>query len=274
MTAQTPLDPNPRPRTAARVISIATIALGAAVIAGTLGSTAVSATAQMSRVSDNQAVTVAGVSRLEADVAGGGLVIAFDDVARAELDVDRAGDAPGWTLDQRGDTLRVSSPEGGWFRGDRGGSSATLTLPRELEDGVLDAAFDVSGGTLNLVGTYRALAIDLAGGRVTVDATAPSVELTVAGGTARADLVGVDDASFELAGGELTAALRGDAPGETDIEVTAGSADITLPDDVYRVSVDDGTGRVDNRLLTTTDAGAPSVDVTATFGAVLLRPAT
>ena len=101
-----------------------------------------------------------------------------------------------------------------------------------------------------------------------------SGELTVAGGTARADLVGVDDASFELAGGELTAALRGDAPSETDIEVTAGSADITLPDDVYRVSVDDGTGRVDNRLLTTSEAGAPSVDVTATFGAVLLRPAT
>ncbi|MBM3714982.1 MAG: hypothetical protein FJW64_04475 [Actinobacteria bacterium] len=286
-----------RPRTAARIISIATTVLGAAVIAGTLGSTAVSAAAGM-RGSDDTRVGVVGVTDLDVDVAGARLTVAFADVATAQLTVDGArgrsddrggpgdrgrrggtadaarggdGDRGGWRMERDGDTLEVTSPEGTWFAaGPR--SAATLTLPLDLADGVLDAEFDIGAGSLDLAGEYRSLTVDVAGGRVDVDGTATSLDLTVTGGQAAVALADVAEARMELAGGRLSAALTGEAPRRTDIELTAGSADVLLPDEAYRVTVDDGMGEVDDRLPAADGAaGAPRVNVSATFGSVVLR---
>ena len=79
-----------------------------------------------------------------------------------------------------------------------------------------------------------------------------------------------DHAAIEVAGGEVTAQLRGSTPSRTDVELTAGSIDLRLPDDDYRVSVDDGLGQVDNGLRESSTATA-EVDVTATMGEVRLR---
>ncbi|MEX0151072.1 hypothetical protein [Microbacterium sp. LMI1-1-1.1] len=297
-----------RPRTAARIISIATTVLGAAVIAGTLGSTAVSAAAGM-RGSDDTRVGVAGVTDLDVDVAGARLTVAFADVATAQLTVDGArgrsddrgsgvrgrsddrggpsdrgrrggsadaareddGDRGGWRMERDGDTLEVTSPEGTWFSaGPR--SAATLTLPLDLAEGVLDAEFDIGAGSLDLAGEYRSLTVDVAGGRVDVDGTATSLDLTVTGGQAAVALADVAEARMELAGGRLSTAFTGEAPRRTDIELTAGSADVLLPDEAYRVTVDDGMGEVDDRLQAADGAaGAPRVNVSATFGSVVLR---
>lgn len=294
MTDSSPATPE-RPRTAARVISIATTVLGVVVIAGTLGGTAVSATAGVRSSGEARATDVTGVTDLDVDVAGARLTVVFDDVATAQLTVDGGrggdrggpgdrsrrgdgdrgrgsdGDSGGWRMERDGDTLEVTSPEGTWFAsGPR--STATLTLPTELADGVLDAEFDIGAGSLDLAGEYRSLTVDLAGGRFDADGAATALDLTVAGGQADVTLADVDEARVELAGGRLAAELTGDAPRRTDVEVTAGSADVVLPDAAYRVTTDDGMGEVDDRLRASDGAaGDPRVEVSATFGSVVLR---
>lgn len=121
-----------------------------------------------------------------------------------------------------------------------------------------------------MTGDFGDVTVEVAGGTASVDVAARDVDLTVSGGSASARIQDAETASFEVAGGELTATLDGVTPTRTDVEVTAGSADITLPDDEYRVRIDDGLGAVDNGLRTSSSAVA-EVDVQATMGSVRLR---
>ena len=115
----------------------------------------------------------------------------------------------------------------------------------------------------------RGLTVNLAGGAVELSGRAETLEVTVAGGAASAEMENVDTASFEVAGGELTAGLSGRTPSRTTVTVTAGSADITLPEDEYRVVNTDGIGSVDSSLRTSSSAKAV-VDVEAALGQVSL----
>lgn len=277
MTVQTPLDPTPPPApaptprrrsTAALAVSIVTIVIGGCAILGTLGSSGLSAIGVMrdnaSGASVQQSET-RGVRDLDIDVTGGALSVEYGDVSEAQLDGDGAGV---WTLERRGDTLHVSSPDRG-FRSWSGGASATLTLPQSLVRSGVDARIDVTGGSLDATGDFGAVSVKLSGGTATLSGHARSLDLSVAGGSASADVSDVDTAAFELAGGDLTATLTGSTPTRTTIDVTAGSVDLTLPEDTYRV-IHDGPGSLDSALATSSTA-TPRVDVQTALGSVTLR---
>jgi hypothetical protein len=280
MTAQTPLpapaapEP-PRRRGAAFAVSVVTIVVGAFVAVGTLAGTGVSAVASMADwrgdtssydvSSDSSALAL---TDLQIDLAGGELTVEYGDVESAQLDADSRG-RQGWTFDQEGDSLRVASPSGSFVDAGRG-ARATLTLPWDLEGSGITADIRVTGGALELTGGFGDATVEVAGGVATLDGAARDIDVTVTGGSATAAIMDAEAAAFEVAGGELTATLSGVTPTRTDVEVTAGSADITLPDDEYRVRVDDGVGSVDNGLRTSSSATA-TVDVTATMGSVRLR---
>ncbi|KTS03710.1 hypothetical protein [Microbacterium testaceum] len=280
MTTQTPLEPTPveptpPPAQTSRrgtvlAVSIVTIVVGAIALVGTVGGTAITAAATLADTRSGVnagSVSARGLTDLSVDVAGGSLTIEYGDGTDATLEAggNRRG---GWTFERTGDTLRVSSPRGAFVDWDRS-PGATLTLPRSLKGSPLDGRIDVTGGTLDLDAEMRALTVNLAGGAVDLSGSAETLEVTVAGGAATADVEDVDTATFEVAGGELTAGLSGATPSRTTVTVTAGSADITLPDDEYRVVNQDGIGSVDNSLRTSSSAKAV-VDVEAALGQVSL----
>lgn len=280
MTAQTPLptpaapEP-PRRRGAAFAVSVATIVVGAVVAVGTLAGTGVSAVAGMADwrgetssydvSSDSSALSL---TDLQIDLAGGELTVEYGDVESPQLDADSRG-RQGWTFDQDGNSLRVASPSGSFVDAGRA-ARATLTLPWDLDGSGIAADIRVTGGALELTGGFGDVTVEVAGGVATLDGAARDIDVTVTGGSATAEIIDADTAAFEVAGGELTATLSGVTPTRTDVEVTAGSADVMLPDDEYRVRVDDGAGSVDNGLRTSSSATA-TVDVTATMGSVRLR---
>jgi len=271
----TPLEPTPPPAQTSRrgtvlAVSIVTIVVGAIALVGTVGGTAITAAATLADTRsgvDAGSVSARGLTDLTVDVAGGSLTVEYGDVVDATLDAGTSARG-GWTFERTGDTLHVSSPRGAFVDWSRS-PGATLTLPRSLTDTPLDARIDVTGGTLDLDADTRRLTVNLAGGAVDLTGTAETLDVTVAGGAASAEVTGVDTAAFEVAGGELTAGLSGATPSRTSVTVTAGSADITLPDDEYRVLKQDGMGSLDNSLRTSSSAKAV-VDVEAALGQVSL----
>lgn len=275
-TLPTPVAPEPpRRRGAAFAVSVMTIVVGSCVALATLAGTGVSAVARMAdwrgdtssyEVSPDSSAS--SLTDLEIDLAGGELTVEYGDVESAQLDADGRG-PQGWTFDQDGDSLRVASPSGSFVDAGRG-PRATLILPWELDGSGITADIRVTGGALELTGGFGDVTVEVAGGVATLDGAARDIDVTVTGGSATAAIMDAEAAAFEVAGGELTATLSGVTPTRTDVEVTAGSADITLPDDEYRVRVDDGLGAVDNGLRTSSSATA-TVDVTATMGSVRLR---
>ncbi|PTT13472.1 hypothetical protein DBR36_17085 [Microbacterium sp. HMWF026] len=271
MSIDTPPPAPPRRRGAAFAISIVTIVAGGFIALGTFLGTGLSAAHGMASsrwdatVGDqvSSAAESGTLSSLDVQVAGARLSIVSGDVEAPELDAATSG-PNAWTLERDGDHLRVVSPTGSFIDPD---SRATLTLPRGSS---VDADVRVSGGALDVQGDFDALDLEVSGGSATVSGTARSVDLSLAGGSASVDLTDASTAAFDVAGGRLTAALAGTTPEATRVEVTAGSADVTLPDDEYAVTTDDGVGTVDNALRTSPDATA-QVDVTATMGRVTLR---
>ncbi|MEV7757381.1 DUF2807 domain-containing protein [Microbacterium sp. NPDC089180] len=260
----------PRRRVAAFAVSIVTIVVGACVALGTVAGTAASAVVVL-RDADRGSVRVDGaaqaVGSLDIDVTGGALTIAYGDVDSARLDA--ATGRAGWTFERRGDALRVASPNRSFV--DWGaGSSATITLPRQWAGTGLGVEAQVSGGALDLQGDYGTVSVRVAGGTTSLNGAAGELELDISGGSASVQLRDVGTAAFEVAGGEVTAHLRGSTPIRTYVQLTAGSVDLRLPDDEYRVSIDDGLGQVDNGLRQSPTATA-EVDVTATMGEVRLR---
>lgn len=273
--APTPTPEQPHRRGTAFAVSVITIVVGAVVAVGTLAGTGVSAVASMAdwrgqnaTYDDSTTDATEQLADLDIDLAGGDLTVEFGDVAVAQLDADRRGRAA-WTFERDGDELRVASPSGSFIDASRG-ARATLTLPRDLDGSGIRADIRVTGGALDVTGDFGDMTVEVAGGSASVDGSARDIDLTVTGGSASARITDAETAAFEVAGGEMTATLSGVTPTRTDVEVTAGSADVTLPDDEYDVRVDDGLGSVDNGLRTSSSAVA-EVDVTATMGSVRLR---
>lgn len=277
MTVQTPLDPTPPPAAAptpprrtgaALAVSIVTIVVGGCAILGAFASSGFSAAAAFSRSAGSgqtQASDIQGVRDLDVDIAGGSLTIEYGEVSEAILD---DMNTPGWTIEKRGSTLRVVSPDHSLV--DWGSSpAASLTLPRELGRSGIDLRVDLAGGSLDAVGDFGDLAVKVTGGQATLSGRADALDVSVAGGSASAEVSGADSAAFEVAGGELSAVLTGTTPTTTTIEVTAGSADIALPDDTYLVA-SEGPGSLDNSLPTSPTATA-RVEVQTALGSVTLR---
>ena len=258
----------------AKVVAILTATLGGAIALGLVGSAVITTVVSASTGTETSAVTAAGVRELDIDVSAGSLRLEFADVSQASLDVTGGWGSGGWTLEREGDELIVSSPDwtfgGSWLFG--GDVRAVLTLPRALETTVLDAQFTISAGELDASGRFGELGIDMGAGSARVSGEARDVTAGISAGRADLDLSGVDSADLRVSAGRFEARLTGDQPSLVDLEVSAGSLDLTLPEGSYDVTSSAEAGQIDNRLETS--ASSPNrVAVQLSAGSVSLRSA-
>lgn len=270
MPSETPSPPR-SPRASSRVIAILTIALGAALVVGTLTSSAFSTVAAASVTTDARAVEASGVESLVTDLSAGSLRIEFADVTEAELDVTSAFGAGQWTLERNGDELRVASPDWRWgfawpFRG--GNGSAVLRLPESLEG--LDASLQMSAGELAASGDFGEVDLDIGAGRARLDGSATELSVDLSAGGADLDLAGVRTADLTVSAGTMDASLTDRRPEEITIDVSAGSLDLSVPEGDYDVTSEVSAGGFDNRIGSTPGA-ENTVDVQVSAGSATLR---
>jgi hypothetical protein len=253
-------------------ITVVTAVVGGLALAGVGTTAAVAASGDLSRTDSLQRVDATGVESVDLDANASQVRVVFGDVDEAELSVRGEG-AGAWRLDRYDDEIVVRSPDtvfgwwfGRWFTDER---SVVLTLPRELEG--IDGSFVLNAGSLDVSGEYGELDLEVAAGGLTVDGSATSLDADVSAGRADVTLDGVQEADLTVSAGDLRVEFTGTAPRETSIEASAGSAEITLPDDGYVITQEVSGGSLDNRLGQA--AGSRnSIDVTVSAGKVTLRP--
>lgn len=260
----------PPTRNASRVIAILTIALGAAVILGAVGSAIWSTVAAASVRTETRTVDVAGVESLRVAVDAASLRIEFADVPEATLDVTSGLGVGRWTFERTGDELTVETPRRfgpGWIFG--GEVRATLTLPQELEGAELDAALELSAGELTVDGGFDDLGVDVGAGTFAMDGSARTLTAELSAGGADIELSDVTEADLSVSAGAIEARLTGTAPRSVTVDVSAGSLDLRLPDAVYDVRSDVSAGDFENGLQT--ERGARNVvDVTVSAGSATI----
>ncbi|WP_067196109.1 DUF4097 family beta strand repeat-containing protein [Microbacterium sp. XT11] len=253
-------------------ITVTTAVIGGLSLAVAGTTAAFAASGDLSRGESVQRIDATGAEGVDLDASASEVRVVFGDVDEAELSV-RGDGAGAWTLDRHDDEIVVRSPDtvfgwwfGRWFDDER---SVVLTLPRELEG--IDGSFVLNAGSLDVSGEYGELDLEVAAGGLVVDGSATSLDADVSAGRADVTLDGVQEAELTVSAGDLRVELTGTAPRETSIEASAGSAEITLPDDGYVITQEVSGGTLDNRLGQS--AGARnSIDVTLTAGEVALRP--
>jgi len=273
-TQHTPVPPSSGP-SAGRVIAILTAALGGLVAVVTIGGAAVATVGSGSTETVTRSLDVEGIDELGVEATAGTLDISFADVDEAVLNVTSGPGRGDWTFERQGGTLVVASPDRGWFDGwwfggwMSGPTTATLTLPQEL-DGDLDAHLELAAGKLTTAGGFGELELDVAAGDLQLDGAAETLSAEVSAGRAELDIADVRTADIRISAGAMVAELTGSAPTETTIDVSAGSLELTLPDDAYDVSVSESAGNVRNDLESSSSA-ENVVDVSISAGSVWLR---
>lgn len=255
-------------------ITITTAVFGGLALVAAGSTAAFAAIGSAASSSESQSVDAAGLSELNVDVDAAGVTVEFADVAEATLEVD--GSRGAWTLRRDGDELVVRSPQGffgGWWFGDwfGGEERAVLTLPSELE-GDLDAEFTLDAGGLTVRGGFAAVDADVNAGGFDFFGAATQLDVELNAGSADIEADGVETAELTVSAGELIAEFTGAVPTETEIEVSAGSLELTVPDATYAVTQNVSAGDLQNALQTASSA-RNSISVQLAAGSVDLRPA-
>ena len=221
-----------------------------------------------------QTEDVSGIQGIDLDVDAGNMRIEFGDVEEAELSVaNRRGQE--WSIEREGDDLVVRSPEFrfGWWFGSWVGDeeSAVLTLPQKLQDAALDADLTLDAGSLDVIGDFGALDITVNAGALDIEGAASSLRIDMSAGRADAVLDGVGEADLTVAAGDLNIELTGRAPTQTTIDVSAGSLDLTVPDESYSIVREVEAGSLDARV--DQSAGARNtIEVSLSAGSATIRP--
>jgi len=271
-----PVEPSPqgestRLGTRALSITIAVLGGGALLLGGvfTAFSTVRHAT---SPAPVSQSLTgVAGVDGVDVDVTAGDLRIEFGGAEEATL---VSSGVTGWTLSHDGDRIVVASPDDpfsvglDWLWQDRD-RSATLTLPASLAG--VDLDIDLSAGRVLADGEFGEAAFEMSAGSVELEGSATSLDADVSAGHAIVELEGVREAGITLSAGHLQGTLSGEAPSSVTVDVSAGSVDLTLPDQPYAIREDSGAGELDTNNLEVTSGARNQVDVRVSAGKVDLR---
>lgn len=283
--AQPAPGPAPAPRGSGSTAIVVSLAVfGGLVLLGTGATAAVAAAHDISRSSgsnsgDMLSASTSGVSSIDLEVGLTDMTVEFGDVDEATMEIiDTRSDR--WTLERDEDELVVRGPENkfGWLDGDWLGGNwfeedgqIVLTLPESLNDGSLDADFDLGAGRLEIEGTFGEVDIDMGAGSLNMTGAATSVSADIAAGHARLDLEDVSTADFMIAAGKLVATLEGTTPREVTVDVSAGSLELTVPDETYSVSQDVSAGSLDNRL-DTSSSSRYKIDASVSAGSAILRP--
>ena len=267
-----PVEP-PRPSSGgSRAVAIVVIVLGGIVLLGAGISAAVGTIASAAVHTSTRTADGAGVEELDVDAAAGTLRVEFSDVREAELEVTSSWGAGDWRLERDGDTLQVSSPDRDWFGwrgwfGD-GGADAVLRLPASLEG--LDADISLAAGEFVTDGEFGELDLSLAAGSFDVTGSAESLSADVSAGRGTLELDGVREADLTVSAGSLDATLTGTAPDAIELDVSAGSLRLTVPEGEYDVRSEVSAGQFDNSIGSTPGASR-TIDVQVSAGQAVLK---
>lgn len=261
-------------------IIVSTAVVGGFALLGTGATAAVAAggtlmAASSERSDSVQTVDADGVRSLDLDVDAGNMRVEFGDVDEARLSVTN-GRSPGWTLDRTDDEIVVRSPDfqwgwwfGSWFGDEE--ESAVLTLPESLKSEAIDASLTLDAGSLDVVGDFGLLDVDISAGALDVEGSATTLDIDMSAGRADVILDGVTKAGLGVSAGDLVVELTGDAPEETRIDVSAGSVDLTVPDESYTIEQDISAGSLDAKVDQSSGA-RHVIDVSLSAGDVTIRP--
>lgn len=242
--------------------AVATIALVV-----TLGAATIAGVRLVSGGETSASVSTAGVDTLDVRASAGSFTLVYADVDEATL---RVTGSSGWRLEREGDSLVVRPPHrwfGTWF-GAR--ESAVLTLPTELREAGLDARFSLSAGELRAEGSFGILQLRVSAGDARIEGGAETADVKVSAGSAAVTLADVSTAQLDVSAGELIARFGGVAPGDITIDVSAGSADVTVPNASYAISQKISAGSFNYAVVS--DPSAPRrITVEVSAGTVDLR---
>lgn len=268
-TPMPPLPPTPQgnPRGHGTALNITLAVIGGLVILTLLISSARSAFAALNRDSTTQNASVQGVGGLQITAGSGSFDLRFAKVDEATLEVD-SSNSRDWELKREGNKLVVDSPDSwdNWCFFGCGSyeNTAVLTLPESMNDGSLDASFELAAGDFNAVGSYKNLAIEVGAGQLDMSGTAQSAKVHLGAGRAEVSLEDVKQAEFDISAGHLSGTLSGKAPQNITAIVSAGALELELPDDTYDLRQNVEAGDVSNLLATDMDSpNKISVDVSA-----------
>ena len=269
-----------RPSAVSHTISIVMAALGGLIVLMLIATTAVTSlfvTYEGSSTMGEQTALMAtdGIRELYVDAAAAEMTIEFGAVAEATLDVHGREEA-NWRLERYGDTLEVAhersflDPFVCLFGCAKPSTELTLTLPSEL-NGTLDAEVILGAGDLTVNGSFVELEIDVSAGNAWVKGEARRIDATLGAGNIDFDVEGVIEASLDIAAGTAQGQFTGEAPREIEIEVSAGSLDLALPDARYATMSDVAAGNVSN-LLHEDSASKNRIEIDVAIGSVTLKP--
>jgi hypothetical protein len=268
--------PQPSPGSASRVVAILAIVLGSVLVIGAVTSAVVGTIAAASVHSSTRTLAVDGVDEVTVDAAAGTLRVEFADVDEAQLEVTGVFGADRWRLDESDGSLTVASPDrfgpwffGDWFFGDWSGrrTDAVLRLPASLQG--LDADITLAAGEFTMDGELGDLELELNAGRATVTGTAEEATVNVQAGRGSIELSGVSDAALSVSAGSLDAEFTGTQPDDVQVDVSAGSVNVTVPDGDYDVTSNVSAGGFDNRIGSSPGASS-TIRVEVAAGQVIL----
>lgn len=273
----TPTPHSPQRRSTASTVGIVAAILGGIVLLLALGTVAVSTIAHALRSADTEDHTlvladVDGIEKVRAVVGAATFTVEFGDTTSAELDITQSSGIR-WNLERKGDDIVVDTRDGWFWDFCLFGCSwapeqVTLTLPETLS-GVIDADLSLGSGTIDARGDFVNLGLDISAGQLIMQGSADTVSTEVSAGFAQISLADVRDASVEVSAGKAVVELTGRAPEQIRVDVSAGEADLTVPDRTYRVQSDVAAGNFTNNLRTDPSA-RNSVDVSVAAGEVTI----
>lgn len=192
-----------------------------------------------------------------------------------------SGSSREWRMVRSGDTLHVE-PVKRWFggfslfgSGDNRMQEVSLSLPASACDGSkpLDAEVDLGAGEVLVNGSYGLLDVSVGAGNARIEGTALNLELDVSAGEVVLDMSDVRTADLSVSAGSLWGSLSGTAPKQIDIEVSAGDAELTVPDEVYAVRSDVSAGDFEHSLRTDQSVLGHEINVEVSAGSLSLHPA-
>lgn len=220
---------------------------------------------------------VSGITELDIDAAASNFSVVYDSSAgddTALLEVQGSG-MRSWNMNRDGAQLQVESNNAfsfGWFGfGPADRQTVVLHLPREMQQHTLDAELSLSSGVLSMEGEFGDLVTEVSAGEMIIGGVARSFRGEVSAGSLVFELQDVSDFGLEVSAGGATGEIVGQAPRTAEFSVSAGSAEVAMPNTEYRVVSDVSAGAFEN-LLRTDPATSRVIDVEVSAGELILKP--
>lgn len=266
------------------------VAITAGVIGGVLllGAASTAAVAGVFAATSNSTAAsqllredAAGISKIAVDSSAARFVMTCDqpETDNGAFVLSTSGGSREWRMNRQGDTLRVE-PVSRWFGGffsigpiGANVQTVELTIPASAcgEAGLLDADIEIGAGELQVLANFGALDLEVGAGDARIEGSVQDLDVDISAGDAELRVSDVRTMNLSVSAGTLTGVFAGSAPLKSDIEVSAGSADLVFPDRVYAVRSEVAAGEFNNGLRTDSSVTEREIDVEVSAGDLSLR---